>query len=556
MTSQSSRPSRASRPGAVSPDKAARRTVAAIAAAALAAGTVIVPAAAQADPPAAPIPVYQDDSGAHSFAERAADLVSRMTLAEKITQFGASTSSSGSAAVPRLGLKAYRYWNEALHGVARVGEATALPTGLGIASTWNRALVTESLDAVANEARAYYNSNPGGLGLTYWSPTINLDRDPRWGRVEEGYGEDPYLTGQIAGAFVDGLQGDDATYLKSVATVKHFAANNHENSRNSDSSDMDQKTLREYYLPAFQNTVENHQVASLMSAYNRVNGVPAPANAFLLTDVLRRTWGFDGFVTSDCGAIDDVGGAGHNWTPPGADHRVTRPEATAYSLRAGTDIDCSGSQYKANLGPAVEQGLLNEADLDLALVRMYTVRMRTGEFDSADKNPWPAGEYSLANQRSAPAHLALAETMSEEALVLLKNDPAHGQSNPILPLTTADLGLVAVVGDLANEFILGDYSPSPTTDGPDNAADGVGNHPLKGIQDAVVALGGSPANVVHVGNNAYGTLTVAEESLVQAASAVIVVVGTRKSDSSEGSDRSSLAMPRNQAGFVEAALAL
>ncbi|MDR0432771.1 MAG: glycoside hydrolase family 3 C-terminal domain-containing protein [Bifidobacteriaceae bacterium] len=523
------------------------RVVASLATAGLALSAIVVPLASAPASAAAPIPVYQDDSGAYSFEERAADLVSRMTLAEKLTQFSAATSPRAEA-IPRLGVRAYRYWNEALHGVARNGEATSLPTGLGIGATWDVDLVREGLATAADEARAYWNTGQLGYGLTYWSPTINMGRDPRWGRAEESFGEDPHLMGEIAGAFVDGLQSDDPKYLMSVATVKHFAANNNENNRHADSSDMSQKDLREYYLPAFQTATEEHGVASLMTAYNSVNGTPMPANEFLVKDVLRRTWGFDGFITSDCGAIDDVGGQ-HNWTPPWQNHQVTRPEATAYSLKAGTDIDCAGGQYTANLGPALEQGLIVEDDVDIALARMFTIRMRTGEFESTP--PWPASHYSVANEISAPDHLATAQKMSEDAIVLLKNEPAGGENAPILPLPQAgtDIDNVVVAGTLADEMVLGDYSADLTVDGRGNCS-GEGanpcNHALFGVRQAVDALGGSGASVQFVANNDNSTLDATEIPAVQAADVVIVVVGTRNGDSTESRDRGNLNIPRQQ----------
>jgi beta-glucosidase-like glycosyl hydrolase/uncharacterized protein YjdB/regulation of enolase protein 1 (concanavalin A-like superfamily) len=514
----------------------------------LSSAVLVTPATpAAADPPT---PIWKDDSGAYTFEERAADLVSRLTYAEKLTQFRATTSKQG--AVARVGLPAYRYWNEALHGIARVGTATAFPTGLGIGATWNTALVKEAMSAAADEARAKWNTG-GNYGLTYWSPTINLNRDPRWGRAEEDYGEDPYLTGQIAGAFIDGLQGDDDTYVETVATVKHYAANNSENNRHSGSSNMPSDELHEYYLQAFQEATENHNVQSLMTAYNSLNGTPMPANNYLNNDVLRRTWGFNGFITSDCGAIDDVAG-NHAWRPTGADHNVTRPEATAYSIKGGTDIDCSGGQYSANIAPAVEQGLLTEADVDIALERLFTVRMRTGEFDSND--PWRGSDYTEAKQINSNIHGQIASTMAEEATVLLKNEKADpGDDKPILPLSTAadDIDNIVLVGEAADRYELGDYSPSsvPTTEG-------TSNHPLNGVKKIVTELGGNAANVIQVGDNDNGTLTDDEKAKIAAADVAIVVLSTRAggTDAREEQDRANLDFPRNQANFAIQAAAL
>ncbi|MDR0432776.1 MAG: glycoside hydrolase family 3 C-terminal domain-containing protein [Bifidobacteriaceae bacterium] len=536
------------------------KTMATFAGAALGLGALVVPLGTTPVVAAAPIPVYQDDSGAYSFEERAADLISRMTLAEKLTQFNAASTRYGgtpAAAIPRLGVRTYHYWNEALHGVARVGEATSLPTGLGIGATWDRDLVREGLAMAADEARALWNSSRTDIGLTYWSPTINMGRDPRWGRAEESFGEDPYLMGEIGGAFVDGLQSDHPKYLKTVATAKHYAANNNENNRHGDSSNMSDKDLREYYLPAFRNVTENHGVASLMTAYNRVNGVPAPAHEFLIEKVARRTWGFNGFITSDCGAIDDVGGNGHNWTPAFSDHRVTRAEASAFSLKAGTDVDCQGGQYRSNLGPAIDQGLLTEDDLDVSLVRTFTTRFRTGEFDSSD--PWPASAYSTAKELSAPDHQDIAQKMSEDAIVLLKNEPAEDETDPILPLSK-DMDSntnIVVVGTLADEMVLGDYSANQTKDGANNCSGNTVpcNHPLNGVRETVAELSDGEASVTYLATGDSSTLSEPEAEAIEDADAVIVVVGTRSNDSREESDRSSLNIPR-QADLANAVIAL
>lgn len=512
--------------------------------------TLLAPPAQAALAPTAP---YLDDSGRFSFAERAADLVSRMTLEEKLRQFNAASTRYGgtpAAAIPRLGVREYHYWNEALHGVARVGEATTFPTGLGIGATWNKDLIQQATEVMSDEARAYWNSDRTDIGLTYWSPTINMARDPRWGRADESYGEDPFHTAEIAGAFVDGLQGDDPTYYQAVATAKHYAANNHENDRHSDSSNMSEKTLREFYLPAFQSLAEKHDLGSLMTAYNRVNGVPSVANTELISDLLRRSWGFDGFITSDCWAIDDVW-KNHKWIPEGYDRPVNETEATAFSLLAGTDLDCQGGQYSNFLRPALEQGLIVEDDLDISLVRAFTARFRTGEFDSADKNPWPVARYSMANTVATAEHAAVAADVAEEALVLLENATPTGAQKPILPLDASVSKNVVVVGDIADHQYVGDYSPTSPT--PDDTI-------LQGVSDTVRGIGGT---VTHVGNNDQGTLTQTEEAQIAAASTVIVAVGTKAGDQDSGvggsanpdsgefRDRADLTLPRNQSALVQ-----
>lgn len=402
-----------------------------------------------------------------SFEERAADLVSRMTLEEKQSQLKARTA----AAIPRLGVRAYDWWSEALHGVARSGEATSFPTGLGIASTWDRELVQEMMDITSDEARAYTNEK--GKGLSYWSPTINMARDPRWGRAEETYGEDPYLSAQIGNSFVRGLQGDDDTYLKSIATIKHFALNNSEFNRHNGDSQIDERTLREYYTKAFKDVIEEANVESLMTSYNRVNGVPMSANTYMLDTLTRRTWGFDGYITSDCGAIRDIYSS-HKWVPEGWDHAVSPTETTALAIQAGTDLNC-GDVYASQAVNAVNEGLLSEDDIDVALVRLFTARMKTGEFDPQENVPYASDEYSWANQISAEDHTQKAEQSSDEAVVMLKNEPAEGQTENILPLDASQMKNVVIVGDLADEVILGDYSGSPKEENKSTPVKGLTN---------------------------------------------------------------------------------
>lgn len=425
---------------------------------------------------------YQDTS--LSFEERAADLVSRMTLEEKQSQLRARTAPE----IPRLGVRKYDWWSEALHGVARSGEATSFPTGLGIASSWNRELVKEMMDITSDEARAYANEK--GKGLSYWSPTINMARDPRWGRAEETYGEDPYLSAQIGNSFVEGLQGNDDKYLKSIATIKHFALNNSEFNRHDGDSQTDERTLREYYTKAFKDVVEQSGVESIMTSYNRVNGVPMSANKYMLDTLARRTWGFDGYVVSDCGAIGNVFNT-HKWVPDGWDHPVDATEATMFCLQAGTDLECGGV-YAAQAINAVNAGLLSEGDIDVALVRLFTARMKTGEFDPQEQVPYASEEYSWNNQISAPDHTEKAEEASEEAVVMLKNEPAEGQKEKILPLDKSKLKSVVIVGELADQVILGDYSGSPKDENKSTPVQGL--QKLLGAEKVTYIKGGASVN--------------------------------------------------------------
>lgn len=397
---------------------------------------------------------YQDVT--LSFEERAADLVSRMTLEEKQSQMQARTAP----AISRLGIRAYDWWSEGLHGVARSGEATVFPTGLGMASTWNTDLVEQLGDVTSDEARAYTNEK--GKGLSYWSPTINMARDPRWGRAEETFGEDPYLTGQIGASYVRGMQGNDERYLKVIATGKHFAANNSEYNRHNGSSDMSDAEMRDYYTRAFRTLVEDANVASIMTSYNKLNGIPMPANKFMIETLLRRTWGFDGYVTSDCGAIRDIYSS-HQWVPEGWDHPVNATEAAGLAIKAGTDLNCGGV-YACEAVNAVNEGILSEDDLDIALVRLFTARMKTGEFDPKESVPYASDEYSWSKQISNEEHTALSAQASEEAVVLLKNTPAAAETENLLPLNQETVKDVVIVGAQADSIILGDYSGTPRND--------------------------------------------------------------------------------------------
>lgn len=443
-----------------------------------------------------------------SFQARAADLVSRMTRAEKIQQFRAERQHNAGVApaIPRLGVAAYNYWNEALHGVARAaedsehklnqgGEATEFPTGLGIAATWNPDLVRRMASATSDEARAMNNFASSGVaashkGLTYWSPTINMHRDPRWGRAEETYGEDPHLTTQIGGQFVRGMQGDDDTYLKTVATPKHFLANNSENNRHTGDSVITEKELREYYTPAFAALVGRFGAASLMTSYNRVNGTPVSASKEYVEKLARRTWGFDGAVTSDCDAVRDVWqSSNHHWGPDGGTP-LTAPQAVAWTLKTGVDLDCMDQDYPTYLERAYQAGDVTEADMDVSLVRTFTLRMRTGEFDPAEKVPWRSAEYSIDKEVSSPDHLALSQRMSDEAAVLLKNDrPGGAGTGPrALPLAEKDTRQVVVVGPLATTEVHGDYSPTRLA---------TSSNALEGIRKAVAKVA-PEAEVTHI----------------------------------------------------------
>ncbi|NWF88367.1 MAG: glycoside hydrolase family 3 C-terminal domain-containing protein [Ignavibacteriaceae bacterium] len=370
----------------------------------------------------------------YSYKERLADLISLMTLDEKINQLTNQTDS-----IPRLGIPSYNYWSEALHGVLANG-ATSFPQAIAMGATWEPELIMRVGSAISDEARAYNISK--GKGLTYWSPTINIARDPRWGRNEESYGEDPYLLSKMGVAFIKGMQGDDPYYLKTVATPKHFVANNEEERRHTGSSDVDMRCLHEYYLPAFHKAIVEGKAYSIMGAYNELNHVPCNANTFLMTDLLRRKWGFEGYVVSDCGAVNDMV-QGHHFFETGA-------EAAARSILAGCDLDC-GSEYRQYLHEALGKKLLEEKDIDIALERILSARFRLGEFDPSEAVP-----YSKINEDKIDSreNRDLALEVAQKSIVLLKN-------NGILPLDNKKIKSIAVIGPNAVDAQLGIYSGFP-----------------------------------------------------------------------------------------------
>ncbi len=389
-----------------------------------------------------PAPVYQD--ARRSFEARAADLVSRMTLEEKAAQM-----QNAAPAIPRLGVPAYDWWNEALHGVARAGGATVFPQAIGLAATFDVPLMDQVSRTISDEARAkHHESLRRGehgryQGLTFWSPNINIFRDPRWGRGQETYGEDPFLTARMGVSFVRGLQGDDPKYRKLDATAKHFAVHSGpEADRHHFDARPDRRDLYETYLPAFEALVKEGQVSAVMGAYNRVYGESASASQFLLRDVLRRDWDFKGYVVSDCWAIVDI------WK----NHKIvaTREQAAALAVRNGTELEC-GEEY-STLPDAVRQGLITEAEIDDALTRLFTARMRLGMFDPPEMVRW-ARIPASANQ--SPEHDALSRKAAQESMVLLKNDG-------VLPLSRK-LRRIAVVGPTADDTmaLLGNYYGTP-----------------------------------------------------------------------------------------------
>ena len=387
--------------------------------------------------------LYRDPSAA--IDKRVNDLVGRMTLEEKVRQM-----QNDAPAIPRLGVSAYEYWSEALHGVARGGEATVFPQAIGMAATWDRDLFYAEGQTVGVEGRARYNQaqregNTGRyFGLTFWSPNINIFRDPRWGRGQETLGEDPYLTGALGTRFIQGVQGDDPRYLQAIATPKHFAVHSGpEPLRHGFNVDPSRRDLFGTYLPAFREAIVEGKADSIMCSYNAVDGKPACASPFLLEDILRKDWGFGGFVTSDCGAIEDIT-KGHHFTK-------SNVEGDALAVKAGTDTTC-GNEY-VDLVASVRAGLISEQEIDVSVKRLFTARMRLGMFDPA--NDVPFSKISIAENHSQ-AHQQLSLRAARESIIMLKNDG-------LLPLDQRARH-IAVIGPGATSLIAleGNYKGTPT----------------------------------------------------------------------------------------------
>jgi beta-glucosidase len=385
---------------------------------------------------------YQDVSLA--IKERVTDLVSRMTLEEKVSQM-----IFDAPAIERLDIAKHNWWNECLHGVGRSGVATVFPQAIGLAATWNPDLIHRMATATSDEARAkHHETARRGIreiytGLTFWTPNINIFRDPRWGRGQETYGEDPYLTASIGVPFVKGLQGDDPKYLKLVATPKHYAVHSGpEPDRHHFDARVNEREMREFYLPAFEACIKEAKAVSIMGAYNRTNGEPCCASPTLLEKILRQEWGFDGYVVSDCWAIIDIY----------KHHQVvkTPEEAAALAVKEGCDLNC-GSTYPALLD-AVEQGLIDEDTIDQAVKRLFTARFRLGMFDPPEQVSYSDIPYEIIN---SPKHQKLALQTARESMVLLKNDN-------LLPLSKS-LKSIAVIGPNADslEPIIGNYNGTP-----------------------------------------------------------------------------------------------
>jgi len=388
-------------------------------------------------------PCYMDPNA--PLDDRVRDLVGRLSLDEKIRMM-----ASRQPAVARLGIPEFHIGGEAAHGlVARDGFTTVFPQTQGLASTWDPELLERVGAAVSDEARAYYKRRHGLGGLCLWAPTVDLERDPRWGRTEEGYGEDPLLVTRLAGAYVRGLQGNDPYYLKTVPTPKHFYANNNEENRASASASIDSRLKRNYYLAPFEAMVREYGVHSIMTSYNRINGIPAMLNPEILS-LVKGEWGMDGFVICDGGGLHQLVETHHYFDD--------YAEAAAESLKRGTD-NFSDDTLKVTpvVREAVSRGLIQEEDLDRALRNVFRIRFRLGQFDPPDHDPYSDIDGSVI---CSPNHTALAREAGTKSIVLLRNDAVHGR--PLLPLDRDAVRSVAVIGPTADVMFRDWYAGTPS----------------------------------------------------------------------------------------------
>ena len=415
------------------------------------------------------IPDFRNENLTHN--ARINDLLNRLTVEEKVGMLIASAEP-----IPRLEIEKYYHGNEALHGVVRPGNFTVFPQAIGLASTWDAPLMHLVATAISDEARARWNQLDGGKKqllkfndlLTFWSPVVNMARDPRWGRTQESYGEDPFLSGVLGVQFVKGLQGNHPRYLKTVATPKHFAVYNQETNRFANNAIVPIRMLREYYLPAFEACIVEGKAASIMTSYNAVNGVPTGANKFLINEILRKEWGFQGYVVSDCG--------GPNHLLDAHQYVNSKKAAAVASINAGLDLECGDDIYKQPLLDAMRSGEVRMDEIDTAVYRVLRARMQLGLFDNPSNNPYNKISPETIGSK---AHQSLALKAARESIVLLKNE------NHFLPLNHKNIKSIAVVGINANNTEFGSYSGNPA---------GTAVSVLQGIKNKV----GNNVEITHV----------------------------------------------------------
>lgn len=507
-----------------------------------------VPPPAPATPALPSVPstplIYKDPD--RPIPERVADLIRRMTLEEK-----AASLDSDPPTIERLGILGCSFRNEGMHGVYKAGRATTFPHSIALAATWSTALIQRVGSAIGDEARVKFAEAPTrrNYGVICWAPPVDLVRDPRWGRVQETYGEDPHLVSQSTRAFIRGLQGDDPKYLKVAATVKHFVVYGQETDRRATNLVVSARTLREYYLAPFQATLAKGGASSVMTAFTALNGTPCVMNPFLLKKILREEWGFEGPAVSDVNASVNLK---EHYQCVGS-----LEEGVAQAVAAGIDVVAinKGTVF-SNALQAVKQGLLPEAQLDRALTRSLTLRFRLGMFDPPEQTPWTKISPSALG---SPEHVALAREASGASLVLLKNDrPAHrADPAPLLPLDRRRLDSIAVLGFYADRIELGTLHSAEPAQPIVSVLAGIRNH--VGARVLVRSAPWFDADAMrrsaHLKPDALAARQkAAVEEAVNAAArsdVAVVVLGLSRKNESEGKDRLTLDLPKDQQDFVE-----
>jgi beta-glucosidase len=472
-----------------------------------------------------PRPAYLDPS--KPMEQRVTDLIGRMTLEEKAQQL-----NHLNVGIPRLKVAAWGGWNQTLHGVWSKQPTTLFPAAIAMGATWDPALVHTITGAMSDEGRALYNIGADGPrskhGLVFRSPVINISRDPRWGRIQEVFSEDPFLTGRMGVAYIQGLQGDNPHYLKVAATVKHFAVNNVETNRQRLSAEVDERNLMEYWLPHWKAAIMEGHAQSVMASYNAINGAPDAINRYLLTDILRGQWKFDGFVTDDLGGVNLLVAAHHITEDPVV--------ATAEAIKAGCDSD--DVQYETNIPLAVKRGLLQAADVDRALARVLRVGFRLGAFDPPEMNPYSK---ISADVIRSPEHLKLSLQTALESMTLLSN------RNNFLPLKKENVKSIAVIGPAGDTaFETGNYYGTPARK----------VSPLQGLKETF----GSDVKVEY--EQGSGFIEAADPSMIARAAdlarrsdVAILFLGTNLRVEAEGRDRRDLNLPGAQQQLMEAVYA-
>jgi beta-glucosidase len=474
-------------------------------------------------------PLFRDPS--QPMERRIHDLIGRLTLDEKAAQLNHLNTG-----IPRLGIPMWGGWNQTLHGVWSKEPTTLFPAPIAMGATWDTDLVHAITDAMSDEARALYNAHAAGPrsphGLVYRSPVINISRDPRWGRIQEVFSEDPYLTGRMAVAYVRGLQGDDINHLKVAATVKHFAVYNVEEGRQHGDAQVDERNLMEYFLPHWKAAIVEGHAQSVMSSYNAINGTPDAVNHHLLTDILRGQWGFDGFVTDDLGAVSLLTAV--RPTEPGQVYSEDPVVAAAAAIKAGNDSD--DPEFQTNIPLAVQRGLLTQKDVDLALSRVLRVGFRLGAFDPSN----PYAKLGMDTVRS-PAHLALSLKTAEESITLLSN------KKDFLPLDRRAVHSIAVIGPAGDQdYETGNYYGTPAR--------------KTGILQGLRGLLGQGVSVQYEKGGGFiesadpAAIARAVE-LARKSDIVILCLGTNLQIEAEARDRRDLNLPGAQQQLLEAVYA-